>query len=587
MSVPQHIAGYLEDYLDGSLDEAGHRALSDWAHESDANSEALAAWFWNEVQLLEASRLADMQAVFGGLAYASQIGANEPAPRTGARSSRITANNWLLIAASVLVALGIAYVWPGRAPVAGGSSPQVASAGRQAAHASVPPPAMLGRLADCVWGSKTQPLRVGQDIAANTVIDIKSGLAQLVFDSGAEVILKGPCRLRVENSMLCRLFSGSVSAEVPHWAAGFTIRGPSSEVIDLGTRFGFSVGDSGNSEVHVFQGEVISRQLDERGDVIGKDIRLKKNQAILFPGERRQAQRLAANEAKFALEVKPLWLHDQIEPLAVDRKLALWLRAAHGVQTDKKDRVIAWQDLAMGPNRISNDAFQSEPNSRPQYVLDGPNGHPTIRFDGSSTYLTTTPVTTTNDQTIVAVFQYAEPSPSGSRVGGQIVNYNGPPSRFLPDMHSPGVLQLGEKIDVWNGPPFSIAAKAFVGRDSRAADVSAGITTSKSLGYAHPNTVAYVYNNSQNTAVLYVNGQAVAESSAPTSVAVTSRKVIGKHGIFDQWYFRGDLSELVIFNSALRPAEVKSVSHQLMNFYGVTDQSDATASGARPAVGTH
>jgi hypothetical protein len=574
MSVPQPIAGYLEDYLDGSLDAAGQRAISDWAHQSAANSEALAAWFLNEVELLEASRLADMRVVFGSLGCAPQAEVNELQAPTRTRTPRTPAPNWLLIAASVLVALGIASIWPGRESLK--SLPrQVASVGERSASPVAPPPAMLGRLADCVWANPSQRLRVGQDIAANTMIDLKSGLAQLVFESGAEVVIKGPCRLRIENSMLCRLFSGNVSAEVPHWAAGFTIRGPASEVIDLGTQFGFSVGQGGNSEVHVFQGEVISRQLDERGDVVGKDIRLKKNQAILFPGERRQAQRLAANEAKFALEVKPLWLHDQIEPLTVDRKLVLWLRAAHGVQTDKKNRVVAWQDLAVGPNRISNDAFQSDASARPQYILDGPQGHPTIRFNGASTYLTTTPVTTTNDQTIVAVFQYAEPAPSGPRVGGQIVNYNGPPSRFLPDMHNPGVLQLGEKIEVRNGAPFSIAGKAFVGRDSRGSDVSAGIVTSKSLGCTHPNIVAYVYDNSQNAAVLYVNGQVAAESSAPTSVAVTSRKVIGKHGIFDQWYFRGDLSELIIFNSALRQAEVNTVSRQLMKFYGIPEQSDA------------
>src|SRR4029078_2446332 len=126
----------------------------------------------------------------------------------------------------------------------------------------------------------------------------------------------------------------------------------------LGPQFGFSVSESGNSEVHVFQGEVISRQLNERGEVIGNEIRLQKNQAVLFPGEKKQAQRLAANEAKFALEVKPLWLDDKIEPLAVDPKVVLWLRAGHGVQKDKKNRVIAWQDLALGSNRISNDAFQ-------------------------------------------------------------------------------------------------------------------------------------------------------------------------------------------------------------------------------------
>jgi Concanavalin A-like lectin/glucanases superfamily len=251
------------------------------------------------------------------------------------------------------------------------------------------------------------------------------------------------------------------------------------------------------------------------------------------------------------------------------------LRAAHGVQTDKKNKVIAWQDLALGPNRLSNDAFQPNPKSRPQYVPDVFNGHPAIRFDGSATHLITTPLTTTNDQTIVVVFQHAAPTSDGGRVGGQIVNYNGPPSRVLPDVRSPGVLQLGEKIDVWNGPLLSVAAKAFVGRDSRGADVSAGVVVSESLGSTRPHAVVYVYNNSQNNAALYVDGERVTEASAPTRVAVTSRKVIGKHGIFDQWYFRGDLSELVIFNSALRPAEIKALSHQLIEYYGIVAESGA------------
>lgn len=575
MSIPRHIVDQLEDYVNGKLDPSGHELLSAWANESEANCKALAAWFLSEVELLEASRLADMRSVFEGLTFDARgdgVGRATPLPP---RKTWLASLIQLAIAASVALAITGAYLWM-TSPSKKNQTAPIASSGpgREAVQPSAP--AILGRLSDCIWATSMQPIRVGEDIIAGTTLDITSGLAQLVFENGAEVILKGPCRLRIDNSMLCQLFSGSVSAEVPHRAAGFTIRGPSSEVIDLGTRFGFSVGTAGNSEVHVFQGEVISRELDERGEVVGKEIRLKKNQAILFPGERKQAQRLAANEAKFALEVKPLWLHDDIQPLAVDRNLALWLRASHGVQTDKKSKLIAWQDLAMGPNRFSNDAFQPNPKARPQYISDAVNGHAAIRFDGLASHLTTTPFPTTNDQTIFVIFKHAQPMHGANRVGGQIVNYNGPPSRFLPDVHSPGVLQLGEKIDVWNGPPLSIAAKAFVGRDSRGADVSAGIVVSKSLGYAQPHAVAYVYSNSQNSAVLYVDGDVVAKSSAPTSVAVTSRKVIGKHGIFDQWYFRGDLSELVIFNSALRPTEVKELSRQLMGHYGIAASGDAT-----------
>jgi len=229
----------------------------------------------------------------------------------------------------------------------------------------------------------------------------------------------------------------------------------------------------------------------------------------------------------------------------------------------------------MGSNRISNDAFQPEPKARPEYILNGLLGRPAIRFDGASSYLTTTPISTTNDQTIVVVFQHTPPAVGTERAAGQIVNYNGPPSRYLPDVRSPGVLQLGEKIDSLNGPVASIAGKAFVGRDSRGADISAGIVVSKSLGYS-PRVVAYVYNNSSNKTFLYVDGKIVAEASAPTSVAVTSRKVIGKHGIFDQWYFHGDLSELVIFNSALRTAEVKELSRQLMKHYTISAENNAT-----------
>ena len=467
---------------------------------------------------------------------------------------------WLLIAASVLFVVAATLLWRSQA-----IGPQRIAK----AATSQPSPAILGRSAACVWADGMTPLRVGQDIAAGTMISIKSGLAQIVFENGAEIVLKGPCQLRVENSMLCRLFSGNVSAEVPHGAAGFTIRGPSSEVIDLGTRFGYSVGAAGESEVHVFQGEVISRELDEEGDVVGDEIRLKTNQAILFPGQQRQAQRLAANEAKFTLEVKPLWRRDRIEPLVVDRKLALWLRAEHGVQTDRKDRVIAWQDIALGSNRISNDAFQPDFKARPGYVLDAFGGRPAVRFDGIRDYLTTTPMTTSDNQTIVVVFQLAEPNGNSGRTGGQIINYNGPPSRYLPDVNSPGVLQLGEKIDTWDGPASSIAAKAFVGRGSNRTNVSAGVVVSEPLGYQKPHVAVYVYSNAENSARLYVDGQQVAEASAPTKVAVTSRKVIGKHGIFDQWYFHGDLGEVMIFNAALRPVEIKVLSEQLMNHYGI------------------
>lgn len=577
MSVPQHIVDQLEDYLDGSLDEAGRNRLVAWTSESEANAQDLAQWFMREVELLEAARVADLCAVFEGLTFDSRGAAPaETQPPAERRNRKSSAAALLAVAAMIVGVLAVAYSLA-TAPKDGprrrlAHNSRAANSVNKVADA-VPSPAILGRLANCVWGAGMQPLRVGQDIIAGSTIDIQSGLAQLYFESGAEIVLQGPCRMRVTDAMLCNLEFGSVSAEVPPRAAGFTIRGPAAEVIDLGTRFGFSVGTAGKSEVHVFQGEVISRQLDNQGGVVGDEIHLTTNQAILFPGEKQQAQRLAADEAKFALEVRPLWLHDEIEPLSVDRNIALWLRAAHGVQMDAKNKVVAWQDLAIGDNQVANDAFQPEGKARPRFIRDALRGQPALRFDGQKTFLTTTPMTTTDNQTIIIVFQYAEQRPGAKRAAGQIVNYNGPPSRFLPDVHSPGVLQLGEKISGWNGPVTSIAAKAFVGRDSAGTDVSTGIVVSKPLGTAGPHVVAYTYNMTENSATLYIDGKPVANASAPTCVAVTSRKVVGKHGIFDQWYFRGDLGELIIYNTALSPAEVESLSLQLMTHYGVSPKA--------------
>jgi len=572
MSVPETIVELLEDYLDGELTPAGREIVTAWAGESEANGRELAAWFVSEVQLVEAARLTDMRMVFEGLPFNTRTRGilslgNKPIGKSERRL-------WhkIAIAASLLMVLAAPAAWLNIR--SGGETKKFADQARaseksnQQSENALPAVAIMARLENCVWGAKSKPIRVGQDIPPGTKIALKSGLAQVIFESGAEVVLRGPCRFQVDSSMLGHLSAGTISAEVPSRAAGFTIRGPSSEVIDLGTRFGFSVGSDGNSEVHVFQGEVISRELDEQGEVIGSEIRLKTDQAVLFPGARKQAQRLAANEAKFAVEVPPLWRQDTIEPLVVERRLALWLRASHGVQKDKHQRVIAWQDLAVGHNHIANDAFQPEVKARPQYVEDAMSGRPAIRFNGTSTYLTTTPLTTTDNQTIVLVFQHAPPE-IGEHGGGQIINYNGPPSRYLPDVHSPGVLQVGEKVTSRDGPAGSIAAKAFVGRDSRGADVSAGIVASDSLGLMHPRVAVYLYNNSENVAALYVDGQRVAESSAPTKVAVSSRKVIGKHGIFDQWYFRGDLAEVAIFNTALSQIEIANLSWQLMERYQI------------------
>jgi hypothetical protein len=68
--------------------------------------------------------------------------------------------------------------------------------------------------------------------------------------------MEAPTTLEILTAMHCRLIEGTLTAEVPEPAHGFTIDTPDIKVVDLGTKFGVTAGSTGNSQVRVFQGEV-------------------------------------------------------------------------------------------------------------------------------------------------------------------------------------------------------------------------------------------------------------------------------------------------------------------------------------------
>jgi hypothetical protein len=84
---------------------------------------------------------------------------------------------------------------------------------------------------------------------------LESGLAQVVFYSGARVVLEGPAEVRLvsPHEAICPV--GRLLAEVPEPARGFRLRTDHLNVVDLGTSFGIDA-SHGRTEVHVFRGKV-------------------------------------------------------------------------------------------------------------------------------------------------------------------------------------------------------------------------------------------------------------------------------------------------------------------------------------------
>ena len=117
------------------------------------------------------------------------------------------------------------------------------------------PVATLVQAENCKWAGSDLPTTVNSRLSPGT-LSLVEGMATLRFKNGATVTMEAPSKLEILDAMHCRLIEGSLVAEVPEPAHGFTIDTPDIKVIDLGTKFGVTTASTGNSQVHVFDGEV-------------------------------------------------------------------------------------------------------------------------------------------------------------------------------------------------------------------------------------------------------------------------------------------------------------------------------------------
>ena len=144
------------------------------------------------------------------------------------------------LAAAAIVLIG---VWIGRSFI-GGKNGAADDGDEMVAH--------LSGGKDCQWVSTTP----GDELAPGQRLALKSGFAEITFDSGAQLVLEGPATLDVRSAWEAELQSGTVKANVPQEAIGFTLTNVAVQVVDLGTEFSMTAGDDGAAEVFVLKGAV-------------------------------------------------------------------------------------------------------------------------------------------------------------------------------------------------------------------------------------------------------------------------------------------------------------------------------------------
>jgi hypothetical protein len=431
--------------------------------------------------------------------------------------------------------------------------------------------ATLTQVVDGVWAPGAPVLHHGQLLRVGDQVSLASGMVKITYDCGAEIVLQGPCDYWMHAPMEGYLASGRLTANVPRRAFSFAILSPQVDMVDLGTSFGVDAGTDGRTELHVFEGEVLCSEPaklveGQRNEII----HVTAQKAMKFGGASAPPSDIAMNQEQFSRLIALRRAAEVQAGHLTEDELALWLAADVAVTTDPEGRVISWQDIVYGDNESGEDAVQVDQAARPLLVKNALNGKPAIRFDGKSDFLLTTPLETTDDQTVVFVGQFSQSAYDKGRIwGGQIINYDGPPSRYLSDTSQPGVLQIGEPLLEEEFKPSLLSGQVFAGFIG-SATVESGRVDAVQVGANKPILVAFVYDYEYGSgrSVLAINGRKYGEARAFAPQGITSRKIIGRHA-WMQNFFHGDLAEMLIFNKALTPDELAQTTTYLASKYAI------------------
>ena len=179
------------------------------------------------------------------------------------------------------------------------------------------------------------------------------------------------------------------------------------------------------------------------------------------------------------------------------------------------------------------------------------------------------------------VCQFSQSAFDKGRIwGGQILNYDGPPSRYLSNTLEPGVLQIGEPLLETEFKPTLLTGQVFAGFIGSAV-VEAGRIDAEPVGANVPVVVSYLYDYGEGKSRLAINGRTYGEARAFAPQGITSRKIIGRHA-WMQNFFHGDLAEMLIFNKALSPEELADTTAYLAEKYSIEFDSDVKTA-AKPA----
>lgn len=402
-------------------------------------------------------------------------------------------------------------------------------------------------LVKCKWPEGASELKFGDWLAPGYQLQLEEGLIQLTFGSGAKVVVEGPSEFVVSAPGQAVLEVGKIAAVVPRSGRGYTILTPTAEVVDLGTEFGVEVDNTGSSEVHVFEGDVVARP---RGDAPSKAklIHAKEDEAIQFRALAEEGQRIAADVHKFVRRLTPGRSTEDLPPLPVTKDLVLWLTADTIPDMHMGEPVATWPDILIGDNRYPDDALQFDERRCPIWLRDE-RGLPAVKFDGWSKGLATSPMSTGDQVTVFVVFAAGPINFASERHGGMLLKFG---------LDTPS-------LEYSLMPDQRIMARVWSSHETDNYDLYLGQIQSDPVKTQTLCAATYCHDAINKHAELFVNGRTNGVSTSPGRLEQHAKKYLGHHPETDwEAYFHGNIYEVIVFNTALAESE-RDLVHQYLS----------------------
>ena len=149
--------------------------------------------------------------------------------------------------------------------------------------------ATIAELHDCRWMDPAAEVSSGDAVRVAQRIELSSGIAEVLFNTGARLKIVGPTIFepRTDNSVFLTLGEVHLDAGTPE-SKGFTVVTPTSKFVDISTAFTARVSPDGLSRLKVSEGEV-----DVVLEGVERSPRLRAGETLYVePGERQVMTRI-------------------------------------------------------------------------------------------------------------------------------------------------------------------------------------------------------------------------------------------------------------------------------------------------------